>query len=173
MRLAEEEPDWPQHEAAGDPKLAALLLTLAQSSIRVAVFRGSGCKRDTQTEARRRLDRPAGPPIGPAGAKAERGFGAYTMFVRRPGGCGRPRSSPVAVPAPGRAPGLRTDIVEPPASRAGGERVRARGGSYDRPGHGLQPIEHLDAAEAVSGEIGRGEDRGHPSAFRVKSAPPA
>jgi hypothetical protein len=39
----------------------------------------------------------------------------FTMFVRRPGGCGRPRSSPVAVP------GLRTNIVEPPASRASGE----------------------------------------------------
>jgi hypothetical protein len=36
----------------------------------------------------------------------------YAIFVRRPGGCGRPGSS---------APGLRTNIVEPPPARASEE----------------------------------------------------
>jgi hypothetical protein len=44
------------------------------------------------------------------------------MFVRRPGGCGRPGSCGGAA-----APGLRTNIVEPPRARVRGEKEVAGG----------------------------------------------
>jgi hypothetical protein len=58
-----------------------------------------------------------GPGFGwEVGARED--VGGYAMFVRRPGGCGRPGSS---------APGLRTNIVEPPRARASAEREAAGG----------------------------------------------
>jgi hypothetical protein len=47
---------------------------------------------------------------------AREDVGGYAMFVRRPGGCGRPGSS---------APGRRTNIGEPPRARASEEREAA------------------------------------------------